>query len=57
MNIKGVILGLKEFLSSESPLKMMKNAFYFTLRIQWRLIFGNVIRRSVLQLWVDYFLF
>ena len=24
--------GLKQFLATESPLKMMKNAFYFTLR-------------------------
>ena len=30
-SIKGALLGLKQFLATESPLKMMKNAFYFTL--------------------------
>ena len=29
---KGTFSGLREFLSTESPLKMMKNAFYFTLK-------------------------
>ena len=28
---RGALLGLKPFLETESPLKMMKNAFYFTL--------------------------
>ena len=28
--IKGALLGLKWFLATESPLKMMKNAFFFT---------------------------
>ena len=28
--IKGALSGLKQFLATESPLKMMKNAFYFT---------------------------
>ena len=28
--IKGALSGLRQFLSTESPLKMMKNAFYFT---------------------------
>ena len=28
--IKGALSGLREFLATESPLKMMKNAFYFT---------------------------
>ena len=28
--IKGVLSGLRRFLATESPLKMMKNAFYFT---------------------------
>ena len=27
--IKGALSGLKQFLAIESPLKMMKNAFYF----------------------------
>ena len=30
--IKGALLGLKHFLATENPLKMMKNAFYFTLK-------------------------
>ena len=29
--IKGSLSGLRQFLATESPLKMMKNAFYFTL--------------------------
>ena len=28
--IKGALEGLRQFLATESPLKMMKNAFYFT---------------------------
>ena len=28
--IKGALSGLRKFLATESPLKMMKNAFYFT---------------------------
>ena len=28
--IKGTLSGLRQFLVIESPLKMMKNAFYFT---------------------------
>ena len=28
--IKGSLSGLRQFLATESPLKMMKNAFYFT---------------------------
>ena len=27
---KGALSGLKQFLATKSPLKMMKNAFYFT---------------------------
>ena len=27
---KGVLLGLRSFLATENPLKMMKDAFYFT---------------------------
>ena len=30
--IKGALSGLKQFLAIESSLKMMKNAFYFTLK-------------------------
>ena len=29
---KGVPPGLRQFLATESPLKMMKNPFYFTLK-------------------------
>ena len=32
MNIKGALPGLIKFLAAESPLKMMKNTFYFTLK-------------------------
>ena len=28
--IKGALSGLRQFLATESPLKKMKNAFYFT---------------------------
>ena len=30
-HIKGILSGLRQFLGTENPLKMMKNAFYFTL--------------------------
>ena len=30
--IKGQLLGLRQFLVAESPLKMIKNAFYFMLK-------------------------
>ena len=29
-NVKGALTGLRQYLATESPLKMMKNAFYFT---------------------------
>ena len=29
---KGALPGLRQFLAAESPLKFMKNAFYFTLK-------------------------
>ena len=32
IELKGVLSGLRQFLANESPLKMMKNAFYFTLK-------------------------
>ena len=32
VRIKGALYGLRQFLITESPLKMMKNAFYFTLK-------------------------
>ena len=31
-NFKGALSDLRQFLATESPLKMMKNAFYFTLK-------------------------
>ena len=30
--IKGALSGQRQFLATESPLKMMKNASYFTLK-------------------------
>ena len=30
--LKGALSGMRQFLASESPLKMMKNAFCFTLK-------------------------
>ena len=30
--LKGPLSGLKQFLTNESPLKIMKNAFYFMLK-------------------------
>ena len=30
--VKGILSGLRQFLATESPLKMMNNAFYFTLK-------------------------
>ena len=32
LNFKGALSGLRQFLATESPLKMMKNAFYFHLK-------------------------
>ena len=31
-DFKGILSGLRPFLATESPLKMMKNAFYFTIK-------------------------
>ena len=30
--VKGALSGLRQFLATESPLKMVKDAFYFTLK-------------------------
>ena len=30
LDLKGTLLGLRQFLATESPTKMMKSAFYFT---------------------------
>ena len=32
MELKGALSGLTQYLANESPLKMMKNTFYFTLK-------------------------
>ena len=52
-SFKGALSGLRPFLASESPLKMMKNAFYFTSKslfvlkifkfLSW--LFGHVAKR------------
>ena len=52
-SIKGALSGLREFLATESPLKMMKNSFYFTLKALFVLqipkflsrLFGYVAKR------------
>ena len=31
--LKGTLSGLRQFLATASPLKMMKNVFYFTLKV------------------------
>ena len=31
--LKGALSGLRQFLATESPLKIMKNTFYFTLKV------------------------
>ena len=51
--IKGALSGLRQFLAAESPLKMMKNAFYFTSKalfvlkifkfLSW--LFGRIAKR------------
>ena len=48
--IKSTLSGMRQYLESESPLKMMKNAFYFTLKARFVLkiikflswLFGHV---------------
>ena len=32
-SIKGALSGLRRFLATESPLNIMKHAFYFTLKV------------------------
>ena len=51
--IKGALSGLRQFLALESPLKMMKKAFYFTSKALFvlkifkflSLLFGHVSKR------------
>ena len=35
--LQGALSGLRQFLANESPLKMMKNAFYFILKAPFTL--------------------
>ena len=42
---KGALSGLRQFLATESPLKKMKNGFYFTLKALFILkIFKGALR-------------
>ena len=51
--LKGALSGLRQFLATESPLKMMRNAFYFTSKALFVLkifkflssLFGHVSQR------------
>ena len=45
---KGALSYLRQFLATESPLKMIKNAFYFTLKT---LFCSQVIYHVVLTFW------
>ena len=53
LKIKSALSGLRQFLATESPLKMMKNAFYFTSKVLFVLkifkflpwLFGDVSKR------------
>ena len=52
-SLKGALSGLRHFLANESPLKIMKNAFYFTSKALFVLkilkffswLFGHVAKR------------
>ena len=52
-NFKGALSGMRQFLATESALKMMKNTFYFTLKALFvpqifkflSCIFGHVAKR------------
>ena len=53
LQFKGALSGLREFLTTKSPLKIMKNAFYFTSKALFVLkifkflsqLFGHVSKR------------
>ena len=53
VTVKGALSGLRQFLSTKSPLKLMKNAFYFTSKALFvlkilkffSLLFGHVAKR------------
>ena len=40
--VKSALSGLRQFLANERPLKMMKNAFYFTLKALFKLPYSLV---------------
>ena len=48
LSIKGALSGLRQFLASESPLKKMKDAFYFT----WKVLFVLRIFKFLFLLFV-----
>ena len=56
-NFKGTLSGLRQHLATESPLKMMKNTFYFTTKALFVLkifkflywLFGHVAKRRLDQ--------
>ena len=48
INIKGALSGLRQLLATESPLKMMKNGFYFTSKALFVL---KIFRFFVLTFW------
>ena len=33
ISVKGALSGVRQFLATENPFKMTKNAFYFTLKV------------------------
>ena len=56
VDIKYALSGLKQFLASESPLKMLKNAFYFTLKppfvpkyLNFCLDFSSMPKKSLIR--------
>ena len=56
--VKGTLLGLRQFLATGTPLKVMRNVFYFTLKALYVLkifqflfwFFGQVEKRVLGQL-------
>ena len=55
ISVKGALSGLKQFLSNENPLKMMKNAFYFILKALFVLKIFEFLFRIFVQVgkWLD----
>ena len=47
--LKSKPLGLREFLTTENPLKVMVNAFYFILKVLFVLILPNKSRNKANQ--------